>query len=178
MNAVTSAPTNTFLYFCNILRCCDNANLAWSCPITDCLWDMHISMYNTHSYEFCLVDNIFSKEFNDSSLVWYGWVVHLACQHLTMSQCSFLFGHAFCCIAHGWLASVSLTQPHDHLWLAMFASSTKNRFQLNSPHIFCICILLCEISLFLLQLDAIRPAGVTKKNYTSLRHTIEKLLGI
>jgi hypothetical protein len=30
----------------------------------------------------------------------------------------------------------------------------------------------------LLQLDAIRLAGVTKKNYTSFRHTIEKLLGI
>jgi hypothetical protein len=31
---------------------------------------------------------------------------------------------------------------------------------------------------FLLQHDAIRLAGVTKKNYTSFRHTIEKLLGI
>jgi DeoR/GlpR family transcriptional regulator of sugar metabolism len=30
----------------------------------------------------------------------------------------------------------------------------------------------------LLQLDAIRLAGVTKKNYTSFYHTIEKLLGI
>jgi hypothetical protein len=39
-------------------------------------------------------------------------------------------------------------------------------------------MLLCEISLFLLQLDAVRLAGVTKKNYTSFRHTIEKLLGI
>jgi hypothetical protein len=37
---------------------------------------------------------------------------------------------------------------------------------------------LCEISLFLLQHDAIRLAGVTKKNYASFRHTIEKLLGI
>jgi hypothetical protein len=44
--------------------------------------------------------------------------------------------------------------------------------------IFCIFIFLCEIFSFLLQLDAIKLAGVTKKNYTSSRHTIEKLLGI
>jgi hypothetical protein len=30
----------------------------------------------------------------------------------------------------------------------------------------------------LLQLHAIRLAGVTKKNYTSFHHTIEKLLGL
>lgn len=41
-----------------------------------------------------------------------------------------------------------------------------------------ICIFLCEILSFLLQLDAIRLAGVTKKIYTSFRHTVEKLLGI
>jgi hypothetical protein len=39
-------------------------------------------------------------------------------------------------------------------------------------------MLVCEISVFLLQLDAIRLAGVTKKNYTSFHNTIEKLLGI
>lgn len=84
----------------------------WQCEPGLVMPHHWLPLRHTFFYEFCLVDNIFSKELNDSPLVWYGWVVHLECQHFTVSQCSCLLRHAFCSIALGWLV---VCHGHSHM---------------------------------------------------------------
>jgi hypothetical protein len=70
---------------------------------------------------------------------WEGWMTHSVWTDSAsgMPSCN-CYTVPICSNASSlWIiAGVSCTQPWDHLWLAVFVSSTLNRFHLNNHNIF------------------------------------------
>jgi hypothetical protein len=94
------------------------------------LWDNKV--VHSEPIEFQGIKKIyetFSNEGSKFQLIWTNSTAEmLKINHVTLRT----FSLTLCCVAQIWLpVGVSYTQMHDHLWLAVSTSSTKNVFHLS-----------------------------------------------